>query len=355
MSTRIPLILLPAVILALVVGMWAGLARMGWAGLATPLIGPMAHGPLMVSGFLGTLIALERAVALKKAWGFLAPGLSAVGAVVIMVGGNGEFAAAVFSLAALFFFLINLTILRQQPALFTFTLLLGSIAWLVGNLLWLTGWPFYHIALWWGSFLVLTIAGERLELSRVVRLTSQAHQLFALALFLLGAGLLLILFNNSLGVRLTGLGLFALATWLARFDIARYTVRRPGLTRYIALCLLSGYAWLGVSGLLALAVGGVTAGLLYDALLHSLFLGFVFSMIFGHAPIILPALANVQIRFHQGFYVPLLLLHLSLLLRVISDLTPWFSGRQWGGMLNVLVILLFLGNIIWSINRHPNK
>lgn len=156
-------------------------------------------------------------------------------------------------------------------------------------------------------------------------------------------------------MRLTGLGLLAVAAWLARFDIARYTVRRSGLTRYIALCLLSGYAWLGISGLLALAAGGVTAGLLYDALLHSLFVGFVFSMIFGHAPIILPALANVQIRFHRRFYLPLLLLHLSLLLRVISDLIPWFSGRQWGGMLNVLVILLFLGNIIWSIERHPTK
>ena len=29
------------------------------------------HGPLMVGGFLGTLIALERAVGLEKKWGYL--------------------------------------------------------------------------------------------------------------------------------------------------------------------------------------------------------------------------------------------------------------------------------------------
>ena len=47
---------------ALLSGMWAGLIRIGWAlpPLQPPL--PMLHGPLMVCGFLGTLIGLERAV-----------------------------------------------------------------------------------------------------------------------------------------------------------------------------------------------------------------------------------------------------------------------------------------------------
>jgi hypothetical protein len=33
---------------------------------------------------------------------------------------------------------------------------------------------------------------------------------------------------------------------LATFDIARRTVRQSGVTRFIAVCLLSGYVWLGV-------------------------------------------------------------------------------------------------------------
>lgn len=45
-------------------GMWAGLVRLGWALPTVHLALPLAHGPLMVSGFLGTLISLERAMAL---------------------------------------------------------------------------------------------------------------------------------------------------------------------------------------------------------------------------------------------------------------------------------------------------
>lgn len=59
---RFPLMALG--MLALLAGVWAGLLRLGW-GL--PLLRhtlPTAHGPLMVPGFLGTLISLERAVAL---------------------------------------------------------------------------------------------------------------------------------------------------------------------------------------------------------------------------------------------------------------------------------------------------
>ncbi len=41
-----------------------------------------------------------------------------------------------------------------------------------------------------------------------------------------------------------GLALLLIALWLLRFDIARKTVRRTGLTRFIALNLLIGYVWL---------------------------------------------------------------------------------------------------------------
>ena len=75
-------------------------------------------------------------------------------------------------------------------------------------------------------------------------------------------------------MRLTGSGLLALSVWLLHDDIARRTVWQGGLTRFIALSLLSGYVWLGMSGLLAMVYGGVPAGPRYDAILHALFLGF---------------------------------------------------------------------------------
>jgi hypothetical protein len=168
-----------------------------------------------------------------------------------------------------------------------------------------------------------------------------------IALFL--TGVLFSAFSFDTGVRLSGGALLLMTAWLVRYDVARWTIRQTGLPRYIAYCLLSGYVWLGFSGLLALYHGGVVAGPVYDALLHGIFVGFVFSMIFGHAPIIFPAVLNLPIFYRSVLYVPLALLHLSLLTRVIGDLAGWYELRLWGGLLNAGAILLFFASMIYII------
>jgi len=136
--------------------------------------------------------------------------------------------------------------------------------------------------------------------------------------------------------------MLAIALWLARYDIARRTVRQTGLTRYIAVCLLAGYAWLAVGGVLRIAFGGASGGFYYDAILHAVFLGFVMSMIFGHAPIIFPAVLGRPLAYRPMFYAHLILLHVSLVIRVFADLALSMPMRQWGAMLNAIAILLFL-------------
>jgi hypothetical protein len=87
-------------------------------------------------------------------------------------------------------------------------------------------------------------------------------------------------------------------------------VRQARLPRYVAVCLLAGYFWLAVGGaLIALSVA-------YDAALHAIFVGFVFSMVFGHAPVILPAVLRTALPYHSVLYLPLVLLHASLAVRV---------------------------------------
>ncbi len=104
------------------------------------------------------------------------------------------------------------------------------------------------------------ISSETGKISRLVRLSASARAGFwgATALFL--AGLALTSATAAVGERLAGAGMVALAVWLLRYDIARRTVRRSGLARFIAVCMLSGFAWLGVSGLLALLFGQVVGG-----------------------------------------------------------------------------------------------
>jgi hypothetical protein len=72
-------------------------------------------------------------------------------------------------------------------------------------------------------------------------------------------------------------------------------------------------------------------------------------MIFGHAPIIFPAILGVPVTFYRAFYGHLIFLHLSLVLRITGDLTNLVAVRKWGGLLNEVAILLFLGMTIYSI------
>jgi hypothetical protein len=219
----------------------------------------------------------------------------------------------------------------------------------VGNLLWLAGQPVYAVVHWWVAFLVLTVVGERLELSRIIRLTENNKRLFLLAVAVFFAGVVVTSFNLGIGIRLAGVGEIALALWLLRYDIARQTIKRTGLPRFIAACLLVGYIWLGVGGVFGLAFGAVMAGIQYEMLLHTLLLGFIFSMIFGHALIIVPAITGRMVQYRPMFYLPLVVLHAALVARVLGGFTGNLSLRQWGGVFNVIAILLFLGMVAASV------
>ncbi|MBI2902199.1 MAG: hypothetical protein HYY12_01240 [Candidatus Methylomirabilis oxyfera] len=346
---RFPLMALGMV--ALLAALWGGLLRLGWDWpIMRPTL-PVSHGPLMISGFLGTLIGLERAVALGQPWTYAGPALSGLGALALIAGVPGLAGPMFMAMGSLALVVVFAVIVRRQPGLPEITMGIGALAWLVGNGFWLSGWPVFRVVGWWAGFLVLTIAGERLELGRFLPISRAHRAAFVAAVGLFAAGLILALAAVDVGARLSGLGLLVLALWLLRYDIARRALQKGGLTRFAAVSLLSGYLWLGVAGLLGLGFGGLATGLHYDAWLHAIFLGFVFAMIFGHAPIIFPAVLGVPVSFRPTFYSHLALLHISLLLRVGGDLAAWWPGRLWGGLFNVGAVLLFLTNMALSVGR----
>jgi succinate dehydrogenase hydrophobic anchor subunit len=226
----------------------------------------------------------------------------------------------------------------------------GALAFVVGNFLWMMGLPIFQIVFWWMTFLVLTIGGERLELSRVLKPTLGQIRLFSLVTAALVAGAILATFDLNSGSRLGGAAMLGLGFWFLRYDLASRNIRHPNpLTRYIAICLFGGYFWLAIAGGTFVYFGALYAGALYDAALHAVFVGFVFAMVFGHAPIIFSAILGAQIKFYPVFYAHLILLHLSLGMRVVGDLTNRLDIRKWGGLLNETAILLFLALTVFSI------
>ena len=340
---RLPLLVLALVSMAC--GAWLGLVRLGW-NLPLPWQDQLiAHGPLMVCGFLGTLISLERAVALSARWGYAAPVLVATGAVALDLGPLGAFGPVLIAAGSLVMVAIFAVLWRRQPSLFVVTMTVGALAWACGNAQWLAGAAIYRIVFWWVAFLVLTIAGERLELNRVLRPTRAVQSAFVIATAILLAGIVAVRWWPEPGVRVMGAGLVALTCWLGRYDVARRTVHQRGLTRFMAVSLLGGYVWLGVGGAIAAVTGAATPGVAYDALLHAVFIGFVMSMVFAHAPIIFPAVLGLPLAYRPSFYLHVGVLHLSLILRVAGDLNDELGRlRSWGGLFNALALLLFMIN-----------
>ena len=345
---RVPLLMLGFI--ALFVGTGAGLARLGWAMPALAVSAVPLHGPLMIGAFFGTVISLERAVAIGRGWAYLGPLLAGAGGMAALFGEIG-IGAGLLLAASVLLLAASLDVWRRQRALFTFTLAVGAACWAAGNALWLAGRAVHDSVPWWLAFLILTIAGERLELSRFLPPSPLATRAFAALLVVIVGGLLLGT-HSPWAVQLFAAGLLALAAWLFKQDIARRTVRGRGLTRFIAMCLLAGYAWLAIGSAVMLATGGLVPGTpASDAALHAIALGFVFSMVFGHAPIIFPAVLRVAVPYHPSFYAPLALLHGSLALRLAGDAWGWADGLRVGALLNALALAAFILGTLTAVLR----
>ena len=84
--------------------------------------------------------------------------------------------------------------------------------------------------------------------------------------------------------------------------------------------------------------------------MHTVFLGFTVSMVMAHAPVILPAVLRRPLPYRPVLAVPAVLLHLSLVLRVlIGDAHGIHAAWVLGGALNIGAVLLFAALAAWSV------
>lgn len=340
-------LLVPAGV-ALLAGIDAALILLDLPAPVTTARLPEVHGMVMVLGFLGTLIALERAVALGRTAGYAAPALLGAGGLLLLsplplAVGRSALLAGTAALIALY-----VPLWRRQGDDAVLVQGLGAVAATGGAVLWLGGAPVSTLLPWLVGFVVLTIAGERLELARIGMGPSAGPALVALASALVAAIVAALLWPVA-GTALLGVVLIALTGWLASHDIARRTVRTTGLPRYTAWCLLAGYAWLAVAGAVWLVGGPAADGVRYDAVIHATFLGFAISMVMAHAPVILPAVLRRPLPYRPALYVPVGLLHGSLAVRLwLGDALDSQVAWVIGGVLNIVALLSFAAVAAWS-------
>lgn len=344
---RVALIALAGV--SLLTGLNAGLLRLGvWAPVASERLSDL-HGPVMVLGFMGTLISLERAQAMRHPVAYLGPALFGVGSLSLIVGAPPALGKLLVLDGALAFLGLTVALWRRAPlglvaaqslaALFT---VLFAGLWLVTELA-----PLLPLL---AAFLVITIAAERAELAQLTMGRRAVPTLLALG-GLMTAGAVLSLGLPDLGGRVVGLACLIIALWLLRDDVGRRLIRTDRLRRYNAAALLTGNIWLAVAGVVWLAVGQPASAGAYDAVIHATFLGFGMAMIMAHAPIIFPAVIGRPLPYGAAMWGPLLLLNVGMVLRLSGGLAGVPPLYRTGGMITVLAVLSFALTVIVAVVR----
>lgn len=346
--------ILPFVMLSLIVGIIGGWLRLGWAQFNITEAA-FHHGIIMTGSFIGALISMERAVVMeKKAW-FLIP-ILAILALPLNLLGFTQIAiiSLVLSSAGLTFLMYIQSTRVKEASHYVITL--GAFSWAVGNALLLKSDFIPMVVPWWIAFLLFTIVGERLELSRFL----PVKKIFIVLLYVLIVGVFASFFIpfHFGGSRITGILIALIALWLLRFDMARKSIKKKGEYRYIGLGLIVGFVWLLVHALIMIFMEN--HALYYDLWVHSFFLGFAFSMIWAHAPIIFPAVVKVKrLIYHPMLFIPWLLFQLSLIGRVWASFAGNIELRQFFGVANGWIILLMFISMamtyFWNQKRIATK
>ena len=347
------LVVLVLVMVAALAGLDAALLRLGVAAPVHSESLASSHGILMIYGFLGTAIMLERAVALQSrpgsGWAYAAPAAGGLGALLLLarsapvhLPGGRVPAGGAWVVSMALFVAIYVVVWRRQQSIAVLVQLLGAAAGLGGVALWVRGFEVATIVPWWTSLMVLTIIGERLELARVAFMAAATEQRVLAESCVLFVSLVATLVAPAWGYPLLGLALGVLMVDVGIHDVARRTVRGTGLTRFMGACMLAGYVWALVPALVWMVGGPALSGFRYDAVVHALTIGFVMSMVVAHAPVIVPAVARRPLPYHPVMWAVWAMLHVGLAVRLVAGARAAVGAWQLGGSLSVVALLAFL-------------
>lgn len=329
----------------LVAGVMAGLQRLGWTQASTPVMAD--HGAIMVGGFLGTLITLEKIVPLGRKALYLIPAVSSCSVLFFFLDQN-ILACACLIIASISLALVFFSYwMRERDAAYAI-MSIGAVCWFIGNFF-LAETRFYPAAIpWWIAFALLVIVAERLELMKFLPVTNQQKKQLILLLSIYVASC--VFSFHGPGTYGAALAFAGIALWLMRHDVVGINLKKQGLARYVGVALVSGYVSLLITALFM--VLNPDAPLSYDVVVHGIFIGFVFSMIFAHGPIILPGVLGIHVKpYHPLFYLWLVLLHTSWLGRAVADIMLDLSIRKYSGLVSTIAILGYFASLVFVTVR----
>lgn len=345
---------------AVVAGIWRIALTRGFLLPSIPEWFP-PHGHLMVGGFLGAVIMLERFLGLRESRLIWVPYAYSLTAIFLH---TGFWPVRVLHVIALAGWLLHRWLAfrafhhMEKP-------LAEAVAYLTlsSALMFPGGLPARpDVALAALSFPATAIFVERLELSLSFRKRGVRIVFWGLIAWSL-CWTLSVWFSSTvfelIPIRWMGILTLLLTISVAYYDTAlRFSgpETAQGMYRYLRVALRFAYTWLFAGSLAMICWTVIPAAIVKDVLFHLMGLGFIFTMILAHAPLILPS-ALGKLPSQKAPWIPFVIFQLMTTIRILGDFSVLYgmSAWMWSGWITGTVHLLsFLLLIVTVVNPKNN-
>ncbi len=343
-------------IFAVVIGVWRIALTRGFVLPPIPDFLP-PHGNLMVGAFLGTLIIFERMFALPVKWLIWVPYTWGISAILIHLGYPPFKILNIVSLLGwgVHRFISYRTFKHLWNPLVEFlsygvlSVALFSEGGLAGSV---------ESALAGFSFVIAVIGVERIELTLGFKKIS-AKIVYASLIIYLGISIIN-LFFYIIPLQIVGAILFLVCLGLiyndsaviASFKSLLSKTAQTSLHKFSRETLTVAYLWLIFSSV-SLILWNQIQPMSKDIVFHSIGLGFIFTMILSHAPIVLgstlakmPKRAPSKVLFYLFQSVTIARIIFDLLVDKFVELWAWSGWIT--GTLHFIIFILYILNLLRS-------
>jgi len=342
---------IPLIFLVLLGGVFGGFVRIGWLQYSLQGIS-VSHGLLMTGAFMGSLISLERNMAMRSPWWGMVPFVCISSTIFFYLGELSIGLMALLTASTGLAIMLYLQ-LASHFKIGKCLMFIGALSWLMGNIMVYKSNMIPMGSIWWEAFILFTILGERIELGEIgIKFIGETLLFWLfLGLFIVG----MVLPFHGIGPFIMGCSIIGIGLWFLVKDRKSMVFSRNGRNQFNSMAILLGYIWLIVHGLWMIL--GRDQPFFYDVMVHSFFLGFAFSMIWGHVSSLFPMICGLNGNaFHPRFWWGLAIFETSLLGRIGACVLESSFWRQFFSVANgIILLILFMLIIFHLVMRVNNK